>query len=128
LRRAQELKMSIRTLALSLAVAALWATTASAHAHLVVASPSPDAAVAAPVTIQATFSETLEAKFSILTLAKTGAPGPIKVAAASTVAADHKTLVARPKSPLAAGAYAVHWQAVSADGHKMVGDYSFTVK
>ena len=39
-----------------------------------------------------------------------------------------KAIDAPPKAALAPGAYMVMWRVLSADGHKMKGQYSFTVK
>jgi methionine-rich copper-binding protein CopC len=104
----------------------LLASQAQAHAHLVKSSPAANAAVSAPQTLQLQFSEKLEPKFSGLEL--TTAKGD-EVGVASTVSAkDRKTISATPKAALKPGAYTVMWHVVSADGHKMKGDYAFTVK
>jgi methionine-rich copper-binding protein CopC len=44
------------------------------------------------------------------------------------VSQDGKTLVATVAAPLPAGAYRVTWAIAAADGHRMTGDYSFTVR
>jgi methionine-rich copper-binding protein CopC len=118
----------LRTLS-SLAAAAaitLVASQAQAHAHLVKASPAADATVGAPTALQLQFSEKLEPKFSGVDLMTLKGEA---VAVSSTVdGKDGKSLAATPKAPLKPGAYMVMWHVVSADGHKMKGDYNFTVK
>ena len=113
-------------LALAAAAALLTAATgAQAHAHLVKATPAANAVVAAPKNLCLTFSEKLEPKFSGVDLMTAdGKPVALK---ASVAAKDHKTLTAAPAAPLAPGSYMVMWHVVSADGHRMKGDFSFTV-
>lgn len=113
-------------LALAAAAALLAAATgAQAHAHLVRATPAANAEVASPKSLSLTFSEKLEPKFSGFELMKAdGKPVALK---ASVAAKDHKTLSAAPSAPLAPGGYMVMWHVVSADGHRMKGDFSFTV-
>lgn len=117
--------MMLRQHALPIAAIALLAAAgqASAHAHLLNSAPAAGATVAAPKQLSLSFSEKLEPKFSGLELTK--ADGA-KVDA-STVVAD-KAMTVTPKAPLAPGAYKAMWHVVSADGHKMKGDYAFTVK
>ena len=50
------------------------------------------------------------------------------VASAATVAADGRTLVIAPKSPLGAGTYSVAWHVVSGDTHRITGNYAFAVR
>jgi methionine-rich copper-binding protein CopC len=113
------------TLAAGLVLAAtLVASGAQAHAKLVKATPSANAAGAAPRTIHLEFSEKLEPKFSTAMLMKADGSN---VDVAATV--KGKTVDATPKAPLAPGQYMVMWSAVAADdGHKTSGDYNFTVK
>lgn len=120
--------MKRRTSPFTLAAAAagalvLAASIAQAHTHLVKASPAQNAAVAAPTAIRLEFSERLEPKFSGVALTK--ADGE-KVAVVSR--ASGRTIEARPKAPLGRGGYKVMWRVVSSDGHKMTGQYDFTVR
>jgi methionine-rich copper-binding protein CopC len=114
-------------LALAAATSLLAAASgAQAHAHLVSATPAANAAVSAPKTLSLTFSEKLEPKFSGVDLMKAdGKPVAIK---SSVAAKDRKTISAALSAPLAPGSYMVMWHVVSADGHKMNGDFSFTVR
>ena len=101
----------------------LAATGAQAHAHLVKAAPAENATVAAPQTLNLQFSEKLEGKFSGADLMKAdGTPVAVK-----STAAD-KAITAVPAQPLTPGAYMVMWHVVSTDGHKMKGQYDFTVQ
>ena len=119
-------RMKVTALAAIAAPVMLFASGAQAHAHLVKASPAENAAVAAPAALDLQFSEKLEAKFSGLTLMKAdGADVPVT---SQVPAKDAKVIHAVPKGALAPGAYMVMWHVVSADGHKMKGQYNFTVK
>jgi methionine-rich copper-binding protein CopC len=107
------------------AIAALFAAAeAQAHAKLVSSTPAEGASVAAPKQIVLKFSEKLQPKFSTAKLTRDGAATPAKAA----VAEDRTTMTVTPAKPLAAGAYKVHWQAVTSDTHKIQGDVAFTVQ
>ena len=101
---------------------------AIAHAHLAASVPAADATLdASPSSLKLTFSERVEPKF-------TGAAviGPDQAAVSIGPA------VADPKSGAAVtlaisdvmkpGKYNVTWHALSADGHKTTGKFSFSVK
>jgi hypothetical protein len=105
------------------APALLFASGAQAHAHLEKASPAENAAVAAPKAIHLEFSEKLEAKFSAVELMKTDG-----TAVAVTSKVDGKTIDGALAAPLAPGGYMVMWHVLSSDGHKMKGQYNFTVR
>ena len=109
------------------AMALLTAAQAQAHAKLVSSTPAEGATVAAPKQIVLKFGEKLQPKFSTAHLmmpAMNNMDMPVK----ATVAKDGVTMVVTPKAALAAGAYTVHWQAVTADTHKMEGKVNFTVR
>jgi methionine-rich copper-binding protein CopC len=113
--------------ALLLAAASLLTvSSAQAHAHLLKSLPAADAAVGPSQNIRLQFSEALEPKFSGVEL-KTAGGAAVELTSKVAIK-DRKTLDAAPKAPLAPGAYRVLWHVVSADGHKMTGDYGFTVK
>lgn len=116
---------TLRAAAMSVAAAPLllMAVGAQAHAHLVKASPSANAAVPAPSALHLQFSERLEPKFSAATVMK--ADG---AAVAASSKASGKAIDVTPKSALPPGGYMVMWHVVSADGHRMKGQYNFTVK
>lgn len=120
------MKMKSRTFALLLAMAApalMVASGAQAHARLVKATPLQNATVAAPKSIHLEFSEKVEPKFSTVTLMKANG-----AAVAVKSKADGKAIDGALAAPLAPGGYMVMWSLVSADGHKMKGQYNFTVK
>lgn len=116
------MKFTFPTVALVVATA-MFASGAQAHAHLVKANPSENAVIEAPKVIHLEFSEKLEPKFSAVALMK--ADG-----AAVTVAskAAGLTIDGALEAPLAPGGYMVMWHVLSADGHKMKGQYNFTVR
>lgn len=104
------------------------AQSAFAHAHLKAEVPAHDAVVAsAPGTLRLEFSEALELAFSGVTLSD--ASGKSIATGAVTLAPDSNLVLLVPLSgPLAAGVYTVAWHALSRDGHKTNGSYSFTVR
>lgn len=100
---------------------------ASAHAHLRSAVPAPGGTVAkAPHEVLIHFSEEVEPRFS--GIAVTDAAGRrMDHGQPRTAKADARTLIVTV-GPLASGTYKVAWHALSTDGHKTHGDYSFSVK
>nr|WP_294809540.1 copper homeostasis periplasmic binding protein CopC [uncultured Sphingomonas sp.] len=117
-----------------LAIAALIAPLpAFAHPKLVSATPAPDAATAPTARLQLVFSERLVAQFSGAELVMTEMPGmtmhgPMRMAAKASVAEDGKTLALTLAKPLPKGGYRVDWHVVSADTHRVQGNYSFKVQ
>jgi methionine-rich copper-binding protein CopC len=113
---------------------ALLGTASAAYAHpkLVSATPAPNATVAKPGRVELHFSERLMPKFSSADLIMTAHGGtahaPMKIASTTMVGADGRTLVVVPKSPIGAGRYSVAWHVVSADTHRVAGNYAFAVK
>jgi methionine-rich copper-binding protein CopC len=108
------------------AVVCISTATAFAHSRPKIMSPEPNSTVTAPAEISVTFTEALEPKFSRLEVTDEGgkvlSKEPSKLDPADK---KHMTLTV-PK--LAPGTYYVHWVSSSADGHRMDGDYKFTVK
>lgn len=98
---------------------------AFAHAHLVTATPSAGAQVAAPSELVISYTEALEPRLS--TIEVTDAAGKrVDKADLHTTTPDGKT-VAVSLIQLAPGDYAVAWHATSIDTHKTEGHFSFTV-
>jgi methionine-rich copper-binding protein CopC len=100
---------------------------ALAHAELQSAIPAAGGTVAtAPSELDLKFSEDLNLKFSGVKVAgpdkKTVQTGP------ATLKDKNTTLVVPISGTLSAGVYTVAWHALSADGHKTHGSYTFTVK
>lgn len=119
--------MKVRALFLTvMAVSALAAGQASAHAKLVSSDPAAAATVAAPKTITLTFNEKLAPAFSSFELAMAdGMKAPVKTA----VSKDRKSISGAPQGKLTPGAYKITWHAAAADdGHRMDGVITFTVK
>ena len=52
----------------------------------------------------------------------------VPLGAAKTEPSNQAVLVVPISKPLSAGAYKVHWQAVSVDTHHTQGTFEFTVK
>jgi hypothetical protein len=102
------------------------APSALAHSRPKVMVPAPDSTVSAPANISVTFTEPLEPKFSSLSVTD---PQGNKLNTASSLPLpnDPKTLtLALPV--LKPGDYLVHWITVAPDGHRMEGEYKFTIK
>ncbi len=111
---------------LAIALTLLSVPSAWAHAHPKIMVPAADSAGPAPAKIIVTFSEPVEAKFSSIVLT-TEKGEPISKEKSVGDPSDPKTLTLTPPS-LATGDYLVHWTSVAPDGHKMQGEYKFTVK
>lgn len=112
---------AISTVALVLAASG----PAFAHARLVSSTPSSGSTTTAPRSVTLTFSERFAAPFS--TVEVEDGRGRT-VALTKTVSEDGKTLGGSFTGPLAAGTYRVTWAIAAADGHRMTGNYSFTVR
>src|SRR5216684_2739299 len=102
------------------------AVAAVAHAHLVRAVPPAGGIVhAAPSEVTLRFSEKLEPKFSSV-IVRDSAGKQVDKGDAAVDKADRMVIrVLLP--PLEPGVYKVEWKAVSADTHKINGDFTFKV-
>jgi methionine-rich copper-binding protein CopC len=117
---------SLRKSILTFAAILLTASYAGAHARPKVMVPAAESTGPAPTKVVVTFSEPVEAKFSSLALTdekgvaigKEHSQGDPK---------DTKTLMLTVPE-LGPGGYLVHWISVAPDGHRMEGEYKFTVK
>jgi copper resistance protein C len=119
------MSISIRAIPASLALV-FAATTAFAHAQLEKATPPVGGTVASASEIRLEFSEGVEPKFTKVSL--TGPGGAVPLGAANTAPGNQAVLIVPIARALAAGAYKVHWQAVSVDTHHTQGTFEFTVK
>ncbi len=109
------------------AVFALSGTFAAlAHTHLVRATPAVDGTVgAAPNEVTLRFNEKLESAFSSVVVRDSNG-NQIDKGNAQLDKSDRRIMrVSLP--PLAPGVYKVEWRAVSADTHKVEGDFTFRV-
>ncbi len=117
--------MQTRTLAISLVLLAALSGPGFAHAHLQSAKPPIDGTVSAPSELDLTFSESLNLAFTGATLS--GPDKAIVPAGKAALGGGGMTLVVPLAAKPAPGQYAVEWHALSADGHKTNGRYTFTV-
>jgi methionine-rich copper-binding protein CopC len=107
------------------AVLLLGVSLAFAHAHPKVMTPGPDSVGPAPAAITITFSEPIEPRFSSIRL--TDASDHAIPTGAAHSGGDASTLTL-PVQKLASGVYIVHWISVATDGHRLAGQYKFTVR
>ena len=120
----------MRTFALRIPVSlafALVAAQAFAHAQLEKATPAVGGTVASASEIRLEFSEGVEPKFSKVSLTGPGGAA-VPLGAAKTEPSNQAVLIVPISKSLSAGAYKVHWQAVSVDTHHTQGTFEFTVK
>ena len=116
-----------RILSLAIAASLALAGEAFAHAHLQTSVPADKAVVAtSPSELDLTFTEELNIKFTGITVKGPG-NADVKTGAAMLMDGD-KGFMVPVSDKLAAGDYTVEWHALSADGHKTNGSFSFTVK
>ena len=120
--------MQLRTLRLMVvaAIALLAPVAALAHAHPKVMDPAPDSTVTAPKHVSVEFSEALDPKFSSMRLTNQG--GTVVSKASSTVSAGDPKHMILDLPALSPGIYVVRWVSVATDGHRLEGNYKFTVK
>lgn len=110
-----------------LAVAAIAASNAQAHAKLEASEPHAGSTLSsAPKEIRIKFNEALEPAFSKIRLTAAG-NAEVALVPAKVDAADAKTMSA-PLPALRTGEYHVLWTTMTHDGHKSKGEFSFTVK
>jgi methionine-rich copper-binding protein CopC len=116
--------MSLFAAALSWLLLIVSVPVAHSHAALSHASPSAGSALsAAPQEVTLTFTDTLEAAFSNLTV--TDANG---IEVSQDKGRVNGNVMRVSLKPLTAGSYKVNWRAVSTDSHKTEGNFAFSVK
>ena len=111
------------------AIAAITLVSQGAWAHATLLSSMPAASAEldkAPKEISLKFNEKLEEAFSFIKLTD-NTQREIVVAKAHLDAED-PTQLKLDLPPLPKGTYAVSWSAMTYDGHKRKGDFTFTVK
>ncbi|MEO8936227.1 MAG: copper homeostasis periplasmic binding protein CopC [Burkholderiaceae bacterium] len=102
-------------------------TSAWAHASLAASEPTANAALSsAPKQVRLQFSEPLEAKFSGIEVKD--AAGKVTTSEKATIDASAPSEMRLALPTLTTGAYQVRWNAVTRDGHRVKGEYGFTVK
>jgi len=121
--------MAIRHALIATAASAalsLWAAAAFAHAHLVRATPAEGGTVkAAPAEVTLKFSERLEPAFTSAVI-RDAAGKQVDKADAHVDKAD-RTMVRVSVPSLEPGVYTVEWRVMSADTHKVNGNFTFRV-
>jgi methionine-rich copper-binding protein CopC len=120
------MSISIRAIA-ALVALVCGGTAAFAHAQLEKAMPPVGGTVASASEIRLTFSEGVEPKFSGVTLTSP-AGANVPLGQPKTEGSDRRVLIVPIANALPAGAYTVHWHAVSVDTHHTQGTFKFTVK
>lgn len=110
---------------LTAAAVVISASPVSAHARLVSATPASGAVVSEPGAVSLTFSERFAAPFSSVEVKDVQGRA---VTLRQAVSQDGKTLTGSFARPLTTGVYEVRWAIAAADGHRMTGSYSFTVR
>jgi methionine-rich copper-binding protein CopC len=126
-RKAADMRQTIRLLALAGALAFGFAGAAFAHAHLTKSTPAAGSTLAAaPNEIDLTFSEDVNLKFTGIRL--TGADGKDVAIGAGSLKDKDTTLMVPLTGMLGPGTCTVDWHALSKDGHKTSGTFTFTVQ
>lgn len=105
---------------------AAWPLTALAHVHLDRSEPAKDAVVSEPpATVTLWFSGRIEPDFSKITV--TAADGT-QVDKGNPSASSNRRELSVNLEALGPGKYQVDWNVIARDGHRIRGDFSFTVE
>ncbi|OQW79811.1 MAG: hypothetical protein BVN32_02825 [Proteobacteria bacterium ST_bin14] len=117
------------------ALSALLAPTAAvAQARVVASTPVEGATVARPRTVALTFSEAMLPPSVATSIVMTAMPGmadhpPMTIRNfQSAWSNENRTITLTLRQPLVIGSYDLRWQAAAADGRRMTGKISFSVK
>jgi methionine-rich copper-binding protein CopC len=116
------------------ALACAVAFPAAAHMRVVASTPPQGAHVAAPRTVSLSFSEPLLVPTAAIAVVMTAMPGMPDHGDmfirnfTQTWSDNNRKLTLTLKKPLQTGTYDIRWQAAGADGHRMSGKVTFTVK
>lgn len=113
---------------LTAAVIAFGALTgqALAHATMTASEPAADAVLAAPERVTLSFSETIGLPFSSIAL--TGPDGAEIETGDLALSDDRHSLIVPILAPLQPGEHIVNWGVLSQDGHRIDGEFGFTVE
>ena len=126
------MKLKMRKLGVSIgAVAAItsvaFCSPAWPHGKLTQSTPAANAMLtAAPKEVRVQFTEPLEGAFSGIQV--TDSAGKQLTSDKAVIESGNSTAMHLPLPALKAGTYRVHWTAVTRDGHRIKGEYGFTVK
>ena len=106
---------------------AAWPLAALAHTDLRKAEPAEDAVLASPPeTVHLVFTSRIEPEFSRIEV--TGADGQEVHRGEPTVSENRREVGIALEEGLAAGTYQVSWSVVARDGHRVRGEYRFSVE
>ncbi len=120
------MKKLIPLIAVSFVATAISTSSALAHSELKRSTPAAGSTVVAPTSLELTFSDSVNLRFSKVILTDSGAiEAKIGEPALSE---DGHTLVVPVSAPLSPGKYVVYWDALSQDGHKVKGEFRFAVE
>ena len=109
------------------AASMVFSTPAWPHARLAQSTPAANAVLtAAPKDVRVKFTEPLEGSFSSIQV--TDAAGKALTTDKAVVDGSDATAMRLTLPVLKAGIYRVRWSAVTRDGHRVKGEYDFTVK
>ncbi len=112
----------------ALAALAVTSFISSAFAHAVLKQTVPEKAAtltATPLQMRLQFNEPLEAAFTSIKLV--GPRGDVPTDKATLDVSD-PSLVLMPLPTLPRGAYKTQWTTMGHDGHRVKGEFAFTVK
>jgi copper resistance protein C len=100
---------------------------AFAHAHLVRATPAVGATVSTPPSeVMLRFSEKLESAFSSVVV-RDQSGKQVDKGGATVDKGDRTLMRVLLQQPITPGVYKVEWKAMSADTHKIDGNFTFKV-
>lgn len=103
------------------------AGSASAHPGLVSSTPKAGELLSSgPKTIRLTFNEPVEPSFT--TVKVTESSGKDLVVQPAKAEGDDSRSISSPVTGTTGGIYKVRWSALRRDGHRMKGEFTFTVK
>ena len=105
----------------------VWSPATLAHTRFLMSEPAPDDKLATPPeTVQLWFSHPVEADFSRIEVTDSGGKRVDNKDVARD--ADDAKVLRVTLPTLSSGKYQVNWTAVSADGHRVKGTFSFSVQ
>ena len=103
-----------------------WPLVSSAHTHMEKSSPEKGAQLAtAPAAVELWFSGKVAAEWSTIEVTDAGGK---RVDKGEVSSGDDPKHLGIELQPLPAGSYDVHWNAISGDGHRVKGSFSFVVQ
>jgi methionine-rich copper-binding protein CopC len=118
---------AIVVLAASAALVLSATVTTLAHAHLVRATPAVGGTAQAPLSeVTLRFNEKLEGKFSSVVV-RDSTGKQVDKGDGAVDRSDRSLMRVQLQQPVAPGVYKVEWKVMSADTHKVDGNFTFKV-